>query len=223
MQFIRNLFASSDHPQSLGAKFRKQRLAKFEKLFFRNFRLEKPIRILDVGGTDYFWKHSQIPQIPNLRITLLNLHQEAPKHANIESVIGDATHMPEFEEGSFDLVFSNSVIEHLYTYENQEKMAKEIRRVGKKFFVQTPNRYFPVEAHYALPFAQYLPDKWLFALLTKTPLSRMKRWAPQDAEQYIKEIRLLNEKELRALFPGAKILKEQFGGLTKSITAHNLR
>lgn len=223
MQFIRHLFASSDHPHSLGAKFRKQRLAKFEKLFFRNFRLEKPIHILDVGGTDYFWKQSQIPQIPNLTITLLNLHQEHPKHPHIQSVIGDATHMPEFEDGSFDLVFSNSVIEHLYTYENQEKMAKEIQRVGKKYFIQTPNKYFPIEAHYAVPFAQYLPDRLLFSLLTKTPISRLKRWEPSQAEQYIKEIRLLNEKEMKELFPSGKILKEKVGGLTKSLTAHNLR
>lgn len=223
MQFIRHLFASSDHPHSLGAKFRKQRLAKFEKLFFRNFRLEKPIHILDVGGTDYFWRQSQIPQIPNLTITLLNLHQEHPKHPHIQSVIGDATHMPEFEDGSFDLVFSNSVIEHLYTYENQEKMAKEIQRVGKKYFIQTPNKYFPIEAHYAIPFAQYLPDSLLFFLLTKTPISRLKKWEPNQAEQYIKEIRLLNEKEMKELFPGGKILKEKVGGLTKSLTAHNFR
>ncbi|MFN3996751.1 methyltransferase domain-containing protein [Algoriphagus sp.] len=223
MTFINDLFASSDHPKSLGAKFRANRLRKFEKLFFRNFNPEKPILILDVGGTDYFWKKSQIPNIPGVRITLLNLRLEKTTHPHINSVIGDATDMTEFTDKQFDLVFSNSVIEHLYTFGNQRKMANEIQRVGRKYFIQTPNKYFPVEAHYALPFAQYLPKSLLFMLLTKTKLSRFKRWKPQDAQQYLNEIRLLNAAEMKRLFPASKLLKETILGLTKSLTAHNFR
>lgn len=223
MKLIYELFSSSDNPKSLGAKFRKERLKRFEKLFFRNFRIEKEIKILDVGGTDYFWKNSQIPNIPGVRITLLNLHLENTTHPHTESIQGDATDMREFPDQSFDLVFSNSVIEHLYTLENQQKMASEIQRVGKKFFIQTPNKYFPIEAHYALPFAQFLPKSLVFFLLTKTKLSRLKRWEEKSARQYLEEIRLLSEKEMKSLFPGAKILKEKALGLTKSLTAHNLR
>lgn len=223
MRIISDLFASSDHPKSLGYKFRTKRLKKFEKLFFKNFNPEKSIQILDVGGTAYFWKDSRLPSIPGVRITLLNLHQEKSTHPHITSAIGDATSMKEFQDGSFDLVFSNSVIEHLYTFDNQIKMADEIRRVGRKYFVQTPNKYFPVEAHYALPFAQYFPKKFLLFLLTKTKLSRMKRWEKSAAQQYLDEIRLLNEREMKTLFPGAKILKEKAAGLTKSLTAHNFR
>lgn len=223
MKLIYELFSSSDNPKSLGAKFRKERLKRFEKLFFRNFRIEKEIKILDVGGTDYFWKNSQIPNIPGVRITLLNLHLENTTHPHIESIQGDATDMREFPDQSFDLVFSNSVIEHLYTLENQQKMASEIQRVGKKFFIQTPNKYFPIEAHYALPFAQFLPKSLVFFLLTKTKLSRLKRWEEKSARQYLEEIRLLSEKEMKSLFPGAKILKEKALGLTKSLTAHNFR
>ena len=223
MSLINDLFASSDNPKSLGAKFRAKRLKTFEKLFFKNFNPEKPIHILDVGGTAYFWKQSKLPNIPGVRITLLNLHEEKSTHPHISSQIGDATSMGEFPDKNFDLVFSNSVIEHLYTFENQVKMADEIQRVGKKFFIQTPNKYFPIEAHYALPFAQYMPKGLLLFLLTKTKLSRMKRWEKAAAQQYLDEIRLLNEKEMRKLFPGSKILKEKAVGLTKSLTAHNLR
>lgn len=223
MKFIYELFSSSDNPNSLGAKFRAKRLKKFEKLFFRNFNPEKEIRILDVGGTDYFWKNSQIPSIPGVRITLLNLHLEKTTHPHIQSLLGNATDMREFSDKSFDLIFSNSVIEHLYTLENQQKMAAEIQRVGRKYFIQTPNKFFPIEAHYALPFAQFLPKSLVFLLLTKTRLSRLKRWEEKAARQYLEEIRLLNEKEMRLLFPGAKILKEKALGLTKSLTAHNLR
>lgn len=223
MSIINDLFAASDHPKSLGAKFRAKRTKKFEKLFFKNFNPEKPISILDLGGTDYFWKTSQIPNIPGVRITLLNLHLEKTTHPHIYSIIGDATDMKDFEDKKFDLVFSNSVIEHLYTFENQQKMAKEIQRVGRKYFIQTPNKYFPVEAHYAIPFAQYMPKKLLFTLLTKTKISRFNRWEPKAAQQYLDEIRLLDQSEMAQLFPGSKLLKETVLGMTKSLTAHNFR
>jgi hypothetical protein len=101
-------------------------------------------------------------------------------------------------------------------------MASEIRRVGKSYFIQTPNSYFPIEAHYALPFAQYYPNAFLYFILTKTKFSRLKKWNPAEASQYIAEIRLLNTREMKTLFPGASLLKEKALGLTKSITAHNL-
>ena len=223
MSIITDLFAPSDNPNSIGAKFRARRLKKFEKLFFRNFNTKKTIHILDVGGTDYFWKQSKVPNIPGVTITLLNLHREKTTHPNIKSLVGDATCMHEFADKKFDLIFSNSVIEHVYSYENQMKMAEEIQRVGTLYFVQTPNKYFPVEAHYAIPFAQYMPKDVLYYLLTNTQLSRMNRWNPKDAKQYLDEIRLLNEKEMKGLFPGCTILKERTLGMTKSLTAHNLR
>ncbi len=223
MSIINDLFAPSDNPKSIGAKFRARRLKKFEKLFFRNFNPEKPIHILDVGGTDYFWKCSQVPNIPGVTITLLNLQQEKTSHPHIQSLVGDGIAMKEFEDKKFDLVFSNSVIEHVYNYENQAKMASEILRVGKRYFIQTPNKHFPIEAHYAIPFAQYLPKRLVLFFLTKTRVSRMTKWKKEDAQQYLDEIRLLNEKDMKRLFPDSKILKERTLGMTKSLTAHNLR
>ncbi|MDI1321652.1 MAG: class I SAM-dependent methyltransferase [Algoriphagus sp.] len=222
MSFITDLFASSDNPKSLGAKFRNRRLHDFEALIFKNFSPDQPLRILDVGGTAYFWKNSSLPNLKQIEIVLLNLQEEQINHPTIRSVSGDATSMPEFAQKSFDIVFSNSVIEHLYTLENQKKMADEILRVGKKYFIQTPNRNFPIEAHYALPFAQFLPKNVTYFLLTKTKLSRLKKWEPRDAQQYLDEIRLLDEGQLRKLFPQAEIYKEKVFGLVKSIAAHNL-
>ena len=66
------------------------------------------------------------------------------------------------------------------------------------------------------------PKAFLHFILTKTKLSRLKRWGAAEASQYQDEIRLLNEKEMNVLFPGASLLKEKVLGLTKSITAHNL-
>ena len=74
------------------------------------------------------------------------------KHQNFKSIKGDATNLSNFKDNQFDIVFSNSLIEHLYTYENMKLMANETMRVGKKFFVQTPNKYFPIEPHYFFHF-----------------------------------------------------------------------
>ena len=222
MSSLFNFLASSDNPNSLGYKFRIKRLQEFEKMFFTRFSGLEKIEILDVGGTSYFWKNSALLSHPGLHITLLNLYPVETSHPAIHAVQGDATDMREFETGSFDLVFSNSVIEHLYTLELQQKMASEILRVGKSYFIQTPNVYFPIEAHYALPLAQYYPKAFLHFVLTQTKLSRMKKWSSAEASQYIAEIRLLNAQEMKALFPGASLLKEKVLGLTKSITAHNL-
>ncbi|WP_296703700.1 methyltransferase domain-containing protein [Algoriphagus sp.] len=222
MSFISNLFASSDKPDSLGARLRNKRQKEFEALFYHRFKKTDPIKILDVGGTDYFWKNSSLPKNPNIEITLLNLHKEEVNIPRIKSVVGDATNMPEFPDYSFDLVFSNSVIEHLYTWENQLKMAQEIQRVGKLFFVQTPNKYFPVEAHYAIPFAQFMPKSFMLKVLTKTRLSRLSKWDEADAKQYLDEILLIDKAGMKKLFPGASIYEERMMGMVKSFSAHNL-
>lgn len=222
MSFLSQLFASSDQAHSLGARFRSKRLRDFEELFDAAFPSSGPIRILDLGGTDYFWKESSILNREGVEITLLNLHLEKTTHPSMRAMTGDATDLSQFESGSFDLIFSNSVIEHLYTFENQQKMAEEIQRVGKRFFIQTPNKYFPVEAHYALPFAQHLPKSWVYFLLTKTKLSRLERWNPIAAKQYLDEIRLLDKTEMKWLFPQSHLYQEKVLGLVKSFAAHNL-
>lgn len=222
MNFITHIFSSSEDPGSLGAKFRNQRLKDFEDLFFRNFSKTEPVRILDLGGTEHFWSSSSLIDLPNVEITILNLSLPAHVSERFKAVVGDGTSMPEFGDNSFDLIFSNSVIEHLYTWENQQKMANEIQRVGKKHFIQTPNKHFPIEAHYAIPFSQYVPKSWVYFFLTKTKVSRLHKWEPKHARQYLDEIRLLTLKEMKSLFPESSIYKEIWLGMTKSICAHNL-
>ena len=218
---LKTLLASSDYPDSLGNKFRNQRFRFFEKILHRQYQNDFPVKILDIGGMEYFWKDKELLKNGLVEITLLNLQAEKTSIPGLSSMAGDATDLSQFEDQSFDLVFSNSVIEHLYTWENQQKMANEIIRVGRKYFVQTPNRHFFLEAHYALPFAQYLPKKMTHFLLTKTKLSRGSKWNPKDAQQYLDEIRLLTLSEMKELFPEAKVYKEKFFGLTKSVTMYN--
>lgn len=222
MLHFNKLLASSDQPGSLGFTMRSKRFEVFESLLDKTFNGQKVIRILDVGGASYFWKDQELVKSGRLQITLLNLEEEKNLPFGIKSMKGSATDLSMFDENAFDLVFSNSVIEHLYTWENQQKMASECQRLCGKFYIQTPNKHFFIEAHYAIPFAQYLPKKLTYFILTKTKLSRLRKWDPRDAQQYLDEIRLINYAEMKQLFPGANIYKEKMLGMTKSFTAHNL-
>ncbi|WP_246581589.1 methyltransferase domain-containing protein [Echinicola shivajiensis] len=203
-------------------KFRKARFELFTQLFWNTFENSEKIKILDVGGTEDFWKDQEILKSGKVDVIILNLSKEPVSTPHIFSVAGDATDLSEFADNSIDLVFSNSVIEHLYTWDNQILMAKEIRRVGKKHFVQTPNKYFFLEPHYALPYFQFCPKELGYTILTKTNLSRFKKWESEQARQYLEEIRLISEKEMKQLFPLSKIHYEKFVGLNKSFYAHNL-
>ena len=100
-------------------------------------------------------------------------------------------------------------------------MSSEIMRVGEKYIVQTPNKYFFLEPHYLLPFFQFIPNKLKYSILTKTKLSRLKKWNKKFASRYIEEIRLLSLKDMKQLFPNSKINFEKFLGMNKSFTMHN--
>lgn len=222
MNYFKSLLASSDQPNSLGYALRNKRFKDLEQLLDKHFPSSQTIHVLDVGGRAYFWEDKALYQSGRLKITLLNLEEEKDFPSDMRSLAGDATDLSQFSNESFDLVFSNSVIEHLYTWENQQKMAEECMRVGKKYFIQTPNKHFFIEAHYVLPWAQYMPKSILYPILTKTPLSRGRRWQERDASQYLNEIRLLSKKDLKKLFPLASIYQEKFLGMNKSFAAHNL-
>lgn len=215
---IKDIFDSSDRPQSWGNRFRNKR---FEFLRDKLDTLPKPVRILDIGGLESFWTNRGYGDNPNYQITILNLDARKTSFPNINSIVGDARNLTAIADNEFDVAFSNSVIEHLYTFENQKLMAGEMQRVGKLHFVQTPNKYFPVEPHYVLPFFDFLPASVKYKVLTKTKLSRLKKWSHEDARQYVDEIRLISYREFKSLFPRSKMYKEMFMGLVKSFTAHN--
>lgn len=202
---------------SIASKLRQRRTAFFKSLL--EF-LEPPVRILDVGGTDQYWKMIGGLGKKEVSITLLNLESSVTSLPNFISISGDARHL-EFENKSFDVVFSNSVIEHVGDYKDQKSMANEVRRVGKRYFVQTPNRYFPLEPHFVFPFFQFLPLRFRMYLLMNFNLG----WFPKTPDevksrQIVESIQLLGKSEVKALFPEASIYEERFLGLTKSFVAY---
>lgn len=215
---IKNIFTDSEDKKSLGNLFRKKRFNFFLKL---TNSIKKPIHILDIGGKINFWENQGLAGNDDYLFTILNLNIEKSKYSNIKCITCDATNLSEFGNKSFDIVHSNSVIEHLHSFENQIKMANEVQRVGIKYFIQTPNKYFFLEPHYLLPYFQFLPKFIRFQILTKTKMSRLKKWDKDFATQYLNEIRLISLTELKTLFPNSNIFFEKFLWLNKSFTAHN--
>jgi hypothetical protein len=183
-------------------------------------RKDRPVRILDIGGTNSFWEQRGWTERKDVEIVLINLDAERRLYENIEPRAGDATNLSEFADGSFDIVFSNSVIEHLQTYDRQAAMAREVRRLAPRYWVQTPNFWFPVEPHFLTPAWHWLPVKVRVALLQR------RRWGwrgpcpdPVEADELVREVRLMRGRELERLFADATLQPERIGPLTKSFVA----
>ena len=180
-----------------------------------------PIRILDVGGLEAFWKTAGWANREDVQITLLNLTEERTESFNITSVAGDATDLSHIADEAYDIAFSNSVIEHLFTYRNQHAMAYEIRRVARAHWVQTPNYWFPFEPHFHAIGWQWLPRSVRVGLVRRMRCGQRGPCADREqAAKLVDEVRLMTKGEMRACFPGSMIWEEKLGGLTKSLVAY---
>ena len=135
-------------------------------------------------------------------------------------VVGDATDLP-FDDQSFDLVFSNSVIEHLGNFQKQAAFARESLRVGRGCWIQTPAREFPIEPHFITPFIHWFSIPMQKKLLRNFTLwGWLQRPAPSVIDSVLAELRLMSEPEVRHCFPGCILYTESFLGLPKSYTAY---
>lgn len=185
--------------------------------FLSEFEPTSSTRILDVGGTDKNWV------IANYAgdVVLLNLEipRSAKRSSNFEYAAGDARDLP-YPDGAFDIAFSNSVIEHLHTFENQQRFANEIRRVGRKLWVQTPARWFPFEPHWLTPFIHFFPKRLQRRLVRNfTVYGWVMRPNQPQVDDLIDEYRLLTYAEMKQLFPDCQIRRERCAGVTKAYVA----
>lgn len=158
--------------ESYSAQMRRKRFGLFLQLISN---LPKPINALDIGGTQDFWVTMGFVDNDDVNITLLNLKKPTTSYKNFVGVAGDATNISQFDDNQFDVVFSNSVIEHLYTFDNQKRMAQEVQRVGRHHFVQTPNYFFPIEPHFLFVGFQWLPISTRVFLLSHFDLGWRKK------------------------------------------------
>jgi len=156
-----------------------------------------------VGGpcAELLEQPEQDPRWKSLRVIGANLCPEGMKEygglyarRGYSAVAADGCRLP-FPDQSFDIVFCNAVIEHV-TPEMQRQMAEEIRRVGRSWFVTTPNFWYPIEMHNKLPLIHFLPTSLRLLIQRK-----LKTWPPEEP------LSLLSARNLAALFPGSSIMR----------------
>jgi len=194
-------------------KWRRQRMAQFSK----TMHLREGMRILDLGGTPEIWNFLE----SQLDVTLLNLPEETSRwetniHRNFKFVDGDACFAEMFSDNSFDLVFSNSVIEHLST-EQQVDFARTVRRLAPSWWVQTPSINFPIEAHCNLPFWWRYPDaakEWW--------IEHWRRQGDFFLMHQMQTTHALTRERMLSLFDNCEMIIETFLGLEKSCIAYRV-
>jgi ubiquinone/menaquinone biosynthesis C-methylase UbiE len=203
-----------NNSDSLSNQMRAKRFEFFQQLAAP---LPRPLSIIDIGGTPQFWERCGWADVDDIHITIVNLKSSECKHSNIEIKIGDATNLADYSDRSFDIAFSNSAIEHLFTPENQAAMAREVKRVGRAYWVQTPNYWFPIEPHFQFLGWQWLPTAVRVAIVRRYACGRRGPYPDlEQARKNVKEIRLMTRRELSQLFPNASVWSEKFYGLVKS-------
>ena len=179
--------------------------------------------VLDVGGSVDIWDLVD----HRLRVTLFNTDEAhawgfRPSRggdARYRVATGDACDLRGFDDASFDIVFSNSVIEHVGDVRRVRCFAGEVRSVGRAYWVQTPSWLCPIEPHTGLPFY------WLYPGPARAAIARRldRRYAKNPWSCPMAETRAFRLAELRALFPDALVFTERVAGVTKSWSLYRAR
>lgn len=175
--------------------------------------------IIDVGGVQSYWDN--LIEGDRISITLVNPKPDLRAgDARFVSIVGDARDLSRFADDSFDLVHSNSVIEHVGRWPDMRAMAKEVRRLAPAFYVQTPNFWFPLDPHTRTPLIHFLPVNLRHRLHRSFALGWYDRAADLDqAMTSVEDAVMLDATQMQQLFPDATIIRERMLGLTKSLVA----
>ncbi len=191
--------------------FRKKRMEKFLK----TIAPQPTERILDVGGNLYNWNLMGYKN----QVVLLNLAAETnnspSSSSNFSFVVGDGTAL-QYDDQEFDILFSNSTIEHVGTLAKQQDFANEVCRVGKRIWIQTPAKEFFFEPHYITPFIHWLPKELQKKLLRFSVWGLITRADRSYIDNIVEQNRLLSLPEVEELFPNCTIIKEKFLFMTKA-------
>jgi hypothetical protein len=201
--------------------YRARRLKRFVEIADAVLAEKGTCRVLDMGGNrDYWLDLEPVWAGRKLTFTLVNLQAERLDDARFDAIQGDCRDMSAFADNSFDIVHSNSVMEHVGKWKDMSAMAREVRRLAPRYFVQTPNYWFPMEPHFRSLFFHWLPEPMRVAKVMRRPLGAFPKAANvDDAQRFIEDSNLLDARRFMHLFPDAKLERERAYGFTKSLIA----
>ncbi|WP_414158943.1 glycosyltransferase [Pseudomonas sp. BNK-45] len=212
-----------DNPRALATRLRSRRIGPLRDMIEQAYARHGHVNLLDVGGTQKYWKILPATYLASRRvsITLLNTQpvRQPPLHP-FSALCADGCDLSQFENGVFHIVHSNSVIEHVGSPERVERFARELVRVAERYFIQTPDFWFPLEPHCMTPFFHWLPRRLRVGLVRQVALGHWQRAANHEqAEFLVDSVRLLTRRQMQVLFPTARIIRERILGLPKSLIA----
>lgn len=215
--------SDSNNPKSLRYKFRRKRFLRIEAAIRDCLASQDMVSVLDVGGRKDYWQGLSEDLRNKVHITLLNRKEDFEDFPGqvddikFDAVIGDGCHMPQFADQSFDLVHSNSVIEHVGSLTNMKRFAAETRRVGRTYYVQAPYLWFPIEPHFGVPFLHWLPGPARAQITHRFSVGYAEKFEYDFALSEADSIKLVDKMLMQKLFPDADMHKEKFALMTKSL------
>lgn len=207
--------------RSLSRRFREARFRRFLPLIDDIIERKGGCRIADIGGSRYYWDIiSDFVQTRPIEIHLINREHDAAANDAFVNITGDATSLTDHADNSFDFVHCNSVIEHVGGWNEMQRTATEIRRLAPAYYVQTPNFWFPYEPHFRCVFFHWLPEQIRIRLVMRFALGFADRKNTiSEAVARVQSARLIDQAQMRALFPDAAHSAERVFGSKKSLIA----
>lgn len=220
MKFLRK-YANNTIFGNFSSKQRRKRFQFFiDRLKLLNIAEPK---ILDVGGNTIFWEMLNEYFKTNFKPIIINLRKSELGEGNFIKIVGDGKSLDCLKERSFDIAFSNSVMEHIPDLTNQKIMASSLKQIARFYFIQTPAFIFPVEPHFLFPAFHWLPVCLRIKLIQNFNLGwYSKLHDHQKAKELVNSIRILKKRELKKIFLISEIYRERFLFFTKSYIVTNL-
>lgn len=202
-------------------KFRAQRFEIFREIIDDIIHQKNFCRILDIGGLTVFWDtFGRGLDWDKLEVYTLNLFTDISNNPKIKSLVGDARDLSPLDGFGFDVVHSNSVIEHVGRWDDMWRMAEEVRRIAPRYFIQTPYFWFPMDPHTMVPFFHWLPEPLRCRIVMKRKCATWQKARDiAAATKAVESFVLLDKHQMGFLFPDAKLISERAFGVTKSLIA----
>jgi hypothetical protein len=224
--FLTKKIANYKDANSIGAKLRTRRIKPLLHMIEDVYKKKGRVFIADIGGTEEYWNivPASFLQKNGVEITIINLPDFAAvkDHGLFKFISADACDLSCFDDNFFDIAHSNSVVEHVGDWIRMVKFADATKRIAQKYFVQTPNYWFPIEPHCMTLFFHWLPRPLRIWLVMNFRLGHWSKAGSVDqAVRLTESARLLNKKMLQELFKDGKISTERFLVFPKSFVITN--